>query len=73
MCIRDSINPDDFIKFISSNNLDQSNINLSNIFTGELVGVSTSLINHALIELNLNNDVTETSIKTLYNLSLIHI
>ena len=56
-----------FIKFISSNNLDQSNINLSNIFTGELVGVSTSLINHALIELNLNNDVTETSIKTLYN------
>lgn len=62
-----NINPDDFIKFISSNNLDQSNINLSNIFTGELVGVSTSLINHALIELNLNNDVTETSIKTLYN------
>ena len=62
-----NINPDDFIKFISSNNLDQSNINLSNIFTGELVGVSTSLINHALIELNLSNDVTETSIKTLYN------
>ena len=35
-----NINPDDFIKFISSNNLDQSNINLSNIFTGELVGES---------------------------------
>ena len=60
---------DDFINFIYNvyDNSQNVKLDLLNIFTNEIIGISKPLIQSALKELHLNNYVSKNSIKEVYS------
>lgn len=58
---------DNFIDFIYNKNLNLSNFNLLDVFSNEIIGVSKNLVKSSIEKLKLNNTLSETSIKMLYN------
>lgn len=62
-------NTDNFINFISNvyNNNQNVKPDLLSIFTNEVIGISKPLIQNALEELNLDNNISKNSIEEIYH------